>query len=219
MPKSKERFEEIKQERKRAIVKSAIRTFCRNGYDNTKIDDISRDCGCSHGLIYHYFQNKDEVFRYILTRASKRLEELYGRLTAGKPFTKDQFVLAVQKFLQAVTEENDFVYILHFLFSLPLIRHDVKDAVILPEPYRNLHGPHEILETIFSMGQREGWIRADESPGALATLFESMVQGLSAQKVFSMDSPKPFFCTPRAETLLELFLAVPEPEDPPSAPT
>ena len=38
-------------------------TNCEKGYDNATVDDIVKKAKCSHGLFYHYFKNKKEIFK------------------------------------------------------------------------------------------------------------------------------------------------------------
>ncbi len=46
------------------IVKSSIELFNINGYAGTSISDISKNAKLSKGILYHYFQNKDELYLY-----------------------------------------------------------------------------------------------------------------------------------------------------------
>ena len=62
MPKTARQLEKIKAERKDQIVLAGLKVFCEKGYDGAKVDDIVKKAGCSHGLFYHYFRNKQEIF-------------------------------------------------------------------------------------------------------------------------------------------------------------
>ena len=50
-----------KEVRKKKILDGALKAFCERGVDSTTIDDICDKVGCSHGLFYHYYKNKDEL--------------------------------------------------------------------------------------------------------------------------------------------------------------
>ena len=66
MPKTKEQFEKIKEERRKEILDAALYLFAVDGYDAVTSDSITRKVGCSHGLLYHYFKSKEELFEYIV---------------------------------------------------------------------------------------------------------------------------------------------------------
>ena len=42
------------------------KAFAMNGYDHTAIDDITKPAKCSHGLFYHYFDSKEDVFSALI---------------------------------------------------------------------------------------------------------------------------------------------------------
>ncbi len=46
------------------IIESAIQLFNEKGYAGTSINDISKGAQLSKGILYHYFQNKDELYLY-----------------------------------------------------------------------------------------------------------------------------------------------------------
>ena len=75
MPKSKEQFEQIKQERIKQIFHYALYLFALRGIDGVTTDEITRAAGCSHGLLYHYFGSKEELFQKVVTDVAKKLEE------------------------------------------------------------------------------------------------------------------------------------------------
>ena len=75
MPKSKEQFEKIKEERKNSILNAALYVFALNGYDAVTSDSITTKADCSHGLLYHYFKTKDDLFVAVLEKAKKIVYE------------------------------------------------------------------------------------------------------------------------------------------------
>lgn len=71
MPRSKEQFQKIKDARENQILESALYFFALRGYDGVSGDDITKNVGCSHGLLYHYFKSKEELFDCLLQRVIK----------------------------------------------------------------------------------------------------------------------------------------------------
>lgn len=62
MPKTKEQFEQIRNERINQILQSALYLFVMKGYDAVNLDEVTKEANCSHGLLYHYFKGKDELY-------------------------------------------------------------------------------------------------------------------------------------------------------------
>ena len=54
-----------KQEVRGRIIQSAIECFSKNGFDRTRMDDISLLAELSKGKLYNYFDNKEDLFNAI----------------------------------------------------------------------------------------------------------------------------------------------------------
>ena len=48
-------------DKRRQILDAAIRVFARQGFHSTRVSDIADEAGVAYGLVYHYFNSKDEV--------------------------------------------------------------------------------------------------------------------------------------------------------------
>jgi TetR/AcrR family fatty acid metabolism transcriptional regulator len=48
-------------ERRRQILDAAIRVFARQGFNACRVSDIAREANVAYGLVYHYFDSKDQV--------------------------------------------------------------------------------------------------------------------------------------------------------------
>ena len=67
MPRSKEQFDLMKNKRRDSILESALILYALNG-DKLTIDQIAKKAHCSHGIVYHYFKNVDEISSFILNQ-------------------------------------------------------------------------------------------------------------------------------------------------------
>jgi|AGTN01.2.fsa_nt_gi Transcriptional regulator len=68
-PRNEAQNEIIKDERREQILSAALKAFASRGFAATKISDIVARAGMSHGLVYHYFKSKEEIFYALLKRA------------------------------------------------------------------------------------------------------------------------------------------------------
>ena len=48
-------------DRRRQILDAAIRVFARQGFHACRVSDIAREAGVAYGLVYHYFDSKEQV--------------------------------------------------------------------------------------------------------------------------------------------------------------
>ncbi len=63
MPRTPEQNQAIKDRRRGKLLEAAIKVFARLGYDDVSVDSITNQAHCSHGLFYHYFDSKEDIFR------------------------------------------------------------------------------------------------------------------------------------------------------------
>lgn len=55
-------IEKAKQDR---IINAAIKEFAGKGYDRASTNEIVKEAGISKGLLFHYFQNKKQLFLFV----------------------------------------------------------------------------------------------------------------------------------------------------------
>ena len=65
MPRTREQFHEMKDERVASILDAALHLFAING-SKVSIDAISEKAKCSHGIVYHYFKNTEQIYEKLL---------------------------------------------------------------------------------------------------------------------------------------------------------
>ncbi len=56
---------ESEPEKRRAILHAAVRVFADKGYHGCRIADVANQAGVAYGLVYHYFQNKEELLESV----------------------------------------------------------------------------------------------------------------------------------------------------------
>ena len=60
-----ERFFQLPIEKQQAIINAGYRVFSRNSYKNSPMSEIAQAAGISKSLLFHYFQNKKELYLFL----------------------------------------------------------------------------------------------------------------------------------------------------------
>jgi transcriptional regulator, tetR family len=60
-------------QKRKKIVDKAWELFAKNGYKETKVEDITKDLGISKGSFYTYFATKDELLYEVLGKIKKEI--------------------------------------------------------------------------------------------------------------------------------------------------
>ena len=75
-------------DRRRQILDAAIRVFARQGFNACRVSDIAREANVAYGLVYHYFNSKDQVLNELFVERWSLLldaiEEADARETPGR---------------------------------------------------------------------------------------------------------------------------------------
>jgi TetR/AcrR family transcriptional regulator, fatty acid metabolism regulator protein len=70
-------------DRRRQILDAAIRVFAREGFNSCRVSDIAREANVAYGLVYHYFDSKDQVLNELFVERwsllLQAIEEVDGR--------------------------------------------------------------------------------------------------------------------------------------------
>jgi TetR/AcrR family fatty acid metabolism transcriptional regulator len=48
-------------DKRRTILDAAVRVFARQGFHRCRVSDIADEAGVAYGLVYHYFDTKEEI--------------------------------------------------------------------------------------------------------------------------------------------------------------
>ncbi len=114
MPRTSEQFKQIKDERKANILINAAHVFALSNKGKVSIDDISTQAGCSHGLVYHYFSNVEDVYKAILkVDVMKELNDTLNVSLKEKPIV---YIKNIIYTLNALLEKDDNIpFVIIFL--------------------------------------------------------------------------------------------------------
>ena len=52
-------------DRRRELLDAAVRVFAEKGFHASRVGDIAEEAGVAHGLLYHYFESKDQVLEAV----------------------------------------------------------------------------------------------------------------------------------------------------------
>mgnify|MGYP001822734140 CR=1 FL=1 len=72
-PRTKKQFEDIREEKRSLIMSVALELFSREGFHSASISKIASRAGISKGLMYNYFDSKEDLIREIIGEGLDRL--------------------------------------------------------------------------------------------------------------------------------------------------
>jgi AcrR family transcriptional regulator len=63
------------EQRKEAILRTALLLFQKNGLENVSLTDIAREVGLAKSNIYRYFESREHIYLVVLQRLAARFEQ------------------------------------------------------------------------------------------------------------------------------------------------
>ena len=139
-PRTPQQFEEIREEKRTHIMNVALEHFAIEGYHNTTISHIAKHAGISKGLMYNYFESKEELLSEIINRSMDEIS-LYFDPDKDGYLTEEEFELFLRKLFHIIREKISFWR----LFYQFLIQKDVREQFLMKN-----HGAADSVEAIYS---------------------------------------------------------------------
>lgn len=163
------RITEVKEKRRKKILKAAERLFAKQGYHGTEVESIARAAGVSKGTVYNYFENKAEI---LFSDIEDGLQELNKRMSEGTKSIKG----STEKLKKGIE-----IYIDHLEKNRPLLKilfgEHLHLAAFKNRYYKSIFARTEHLERIIREAIENGEMKKVD-PYVAATSLNGMIDFL-----------------------------------------
>jgi AcrR family transcriptional regulator len=142
-------------DRRRELVRAAIRVFARKGFHAARVGDIAEEAGVAHGLLYHYFRSKEDVLETIFRETWTRLVEQTLRIEQSGAPLREQ----IRRFAT--------IFLGSWLITPSLARVMIREVARSPHVGERVGELREVfasLQRMIEAAQARGEARADADP-------------------------------------------------------
>ena len=196
MPKTKEQCEQIRNERIDKILDSALYLFVMKGYDAVNLDEVTKEAKCSHGLLYHYFKGKEELYLAVINqKVIPYIKEIIEGVNLNQ---KARFVIqdlldVILNKIKAVDDKNAWnIYLfLNIHLKKDLFGKSKKEK--LPS--------FTFVQGLIERGQKEGDFNDHDSVELTISIL-SLIKGLSFTRIHI--GHKRFMC-PKSNIIMKML--------------
>lgn len=165
--------DEQKEQRRQLIIFKALELFAKKGYSDTKIGDIAKAANMSVGLMFHYFESKEQLYEELVRMGVEGTNQPM-EMNFSNPL--DYFV-GFLRVMFSYAKEQPWVFYM-FVLMAQARRSDGIPAHI-KELAMSVNQIEQSAE-IIAAGQQYGYFREGD-PYALSFAFWSSVQGVMEQ--------------------------------------
>jgi TetR/AcrR family fatty acid metabolism transcriptional regulator len=163
------------RERRREILRAAIRVFARNGYHDSRVGEVATEAGVAYGLVYHYFASKGTLLQTIVHRTWTRLLEAVERVEEENAPAPDQLRAIAGVVLDTWRTDPDLVRVLvREITRTPQLQQEVDE----------IGQAFAALERVVARGQQRGELRTDIAPRLAAWVFYGALEEILTGWVF-----------------------------------
>jgi Transcriptional regulator len=174
MPKSQERCKEIREETRNLIIRKSVLYFAKNGFDGTKISDLSRHIGIAQGTIYIYFKSKEELYSEIFSISDKIAKNDKLTTLVKLPLPADTKIRKLSDYLIKNLKEDEMFSAGIALYTQRLLEGEADQSF------------YKTTEKIIKQGQKEGCVVSGNSR-KLSELYWGVVYLYAVKNMYQTD--------------------------------
>jgi AcrR family transcriptional regulator len=193
---------ERKEQKRRLIMKAALKIFSRKGYSPTALDEIAQEAGIAKGTLYLYFKDKEDL---ICSTLMFVLDDLKHRMLQDIPqdLSSVETLKRIALFMfQYFAENDDF----HNIYLTILNYNLVSNYTSLFE--RMLARKRELYDWEYQLvedAKKQGHIREDMATMDIVMAFDGIVMNVIDQMFFHKEATT-FDPQTKTEMVMQLFL-------------
>lgn len=105
-PKTEKQLNQIREEKKTKILDAALKLFAYNGFDRTTISKVAKEAEVSKGLIYNYFESKEEILKGIINQAETESDNIMNEMKEDDP--KQNIRVLFEAFFRQIKNNPEF---------------------------------------------------------------------------------------------------------------
>ena len=169
------KFFDLKKEKQDRIINAALKVFALQGYRHGSTDDIVREAGISKGLLFHYFESKLGVYRFIYDYSVRYMNrELRSTVS---PKEKDLFGVMKQVECARMHAMKGYPYMQQFLNRS--LAEDSYEALLSVEEKKNsLEETYAVIDSQIDYGLLPSGIDGEK----LRKMLDFTVKGLMTER-------------------------------------
>lgn len=166
MPRTEDQFKKIRADKQKLIKDTALKLFAEQGYQTVSIQQITKTAGISKGLIYNYFESKEELLKSIMFEAIDNMLDNFDPNHDGV-LEQHELIGYIDKSFNKIRDNFDFWKLFYSLVVQP----SVFELLMLKYA--------ELFEPYFKMLTAYFTIKGCENPQTESVFFTALLDGLA----------------------------------------
>src|SRR3954463_13800312 len=166
-------------DKRRQILDAAIHVFARQGFHSCRVSDIADEAGVAYGLVYHYFNSKDQVLNELFAERWSLLLTAIEEVDS-QPISGREKLDAVARFIiDSYRHEPDLMKVI------------IVEVTRAANSFGRTHldkirEAYQMIGQIVEAAQRDGVFKQDISSDFAALMFYGAIEQLLSGWIFDL---------------------------------
>jgi AcrR family transcriptional regulator len=167
-------------DKRRLILDAAIRVFARKGFHHCRVSDVADEAGVAYGLVYHYFDSKEEILNRLFTERWQLMLDAIVEIDARRDVPAREKLYAVASFI-----------IDSYRYEPELMKVIIVEVTRAANTFGRLHlakirEAYRLIGGIVDDARRDGSFKSDISAEFAAMCFYGAIEQLLSAWIFDI---------------------------------
>jgi len=166
-------------DKRRAILDAAITVFARQGFHSARVSDVAAEAGVAYGLVYHYFDSKDQMLNELFSERWALLLEASQDVQRRDASPREKLAGVAGFIIESYRHEPELMKVI------------IVEVTRAANSFGRTHLPeirraYDLVAEIVSDAQRTGDFRDDVDPNFSAMVFYGAIEQLLTGWIFDL---------------------------------
>jgi len=166
-------------DKRRAILDAAITVFARQGFHSARVSDVAAEAGVAYGLVYHYFDSKEQMLNELFSERWALLLEASAEIRKSDASPRDKLAGVASFIVESYRHEPELMKVI------------IVEVTRAANSFGRTHLPeirqaYDLVAEMVSDAQEAGEFRDDVDPAFAAMLFYGAIEQLLSGWIFDL---------------------------------
>jgi TetR/AcrR family transcriptional regulator, fatty acid metabolism regulator protein len=167
-------------DKRRQILDAAIRVFARQGFHACRVSDVADEAGVAYGLVYHYFQSKEEIMGTLFSERWQIMLDAIAEIDRSQDIpARDKLYLVASFIIDSYRHEPDLMKVIIVEVTRAANSFGRAHLAKIREAY-------DMIGQIVARAQAEGSFKREISPDFAALVFYGAIEQLLSAWIFDV---------------------------------
>jgi AcrR family transcriptional regulator len=167
-------------DKRRQILDAAIRVFATRGFHACRVSDVADEAGVAYGLVYHYFQSKEEILNTLFTERWQIMLDAIAEVDKLEEVpARDKLYLVASFIIDSYRHEPDLMKVI--IVEVTRAANSFGRAHL-----EKIREAYSMIGQIVEKAQRDGVFKPEISPDFAALMFYGAIEQLLSGWIFDV---------------------------------